>query len=575
MTALIPSRCIAAYVLVALAVAPAVATLLLSHKEPAPVLAAELQPRIVLNQPDAVCATCHREIYEKYEKTSMARGGGIATDGLLSGKFTHAQSGISYSVFLRDGAAWMSYTRPFTDPRGSLNGERRLDLYIGSSHRGRTYLYNEVGRWYELPINFYTRRNGWAMAPAFDNAASMPAPLPVDANCLHCHATELQPALADARNHYNDLPFHQAGIGCSACHGDPAQHLAQQGHGPIVNPDKLQPALRDSACIQCHLEGDAVVYRPGRSLAQFVPGDNLADIAVYFVKANQQGGGHRATSQYEALLRSACKRASGHKLTCTTCHDPHSDQSPAKRVSYFRGRCLSCHTEPAMATHHSEEPDCAKCHMPALGTVDISHEQVTDHDIEVHLKSQPAPRDSKSSAIELVPVGDFKAGNRELGLAYAQFAERGDRKSAETALRLLSTVPPIKPADVEVMVRLGFLQQVNGDVAAARAAYRSALEANPWEPTALGNLAVLDAGSGKAGEAIQLLQKLVNADPSQTKAGLNLAFIECELHQTEDAKSILNRLARSNPDDPQLRQFLKTGTYLDRHCSLPGITQSR
>jgi Flp pilus assembly protein TadD len=213
--------------------------------------------------------------------------------------------------------------------------------------------------------------------------------------------------------------------------------------------------------------------------------------------------------------------------------------------------------------------------MPALGTVDISHEQVTDHDIEVHLKSQPAPRDSKSSAIELVPVGDFKAGNRELGLAYAQFAERGDRKSAETALRLLSTVPPIKPADVEVMVRLGFLQQVNGDVAAARAAYRSALEANPWEPTALGNLAVLDAGSGKAGEAIQLLQKLVNADPSQTKAGLNLAFIECELHQTEDAKSILNRLARSNPDDPQLRQFLKTGTYLDRHCSLPGITSLR
>jgi tetratricopeptide (TPR) repeat protein len=574
-TAHLLSRRIAAFVLAALTIAWA--TLSLRHEEPAPVLAAEQQSRIVLSQPDAVCATCHQAIYEKYEKTSMARGGGIATDGLLPGKFTHMQSGISYSVFMRDGAAWMSYTRPFTDPHGPLNGERRLDLYIGSGHRGRTYLYNEDGRWYELPINFYTRRNVWAMTPAFDNAGSMPAPLPVDANCLHCHATDLQTALPDARNHYNNLPFRQAGIGCSACHGDPAQHLAQHGHGPIVNPDKLQPALRDSACIQCHLEGDAVVYRPGRSLVQFVPGDNLADIAVYFVKANQQGGGRRATSQYEALLRSACKRASGDKLTCTTCHDPHSDPrsdpTQSERVSYFRSRCLSCHTAPAMATHHAEEPDCAKCHMPTLSTVDISHEQVTDHDIEVHLKSQPSPRDPKNSGIELVPVGDFKAGNRELGLAYAQFAERGDRKAGETALRLLTTVPPAIPADVEVLVRLGFLQQLNGDVAAARASYQSALAANPWEPTSLGNLAVLDAGSGKADEAIQLLKKLVDADPSQTRAGLNLAFIECELHQTEQAKSILNRLARSNSDDPQLRQFIETGTYLDRHCALPGVTQ--
>ena len=86
-------------------------------------------------------------------------------------------------------------------------------------------------------------------------------------------------------------------------------HLAQHGHGPILNPDKLSAVRRDSACIQCHLEGDAVVYRPGRSLAQFRPGDDLADTAIYFVRASQQSGGARATSQYEALLRSACKRA--------------------------------------------------------------------------------------------------------------------------------------------------------------------------------------------------------------------------------------------------------------------------
>jgi predicted CXXCH cytochrome family protein len=409
------------------------------------------------------------------------------------------------------------------------------------------------------------------MAPAFDNVANMPAPLPVDPNCLHCHATNIQPSLQDARNHYAALPFRQGGIGCSACHGDPAQHLAQKGYGPIVNPGKLPAVERDSACIQCHLEGDAVVYRPGRSLAQFVPGDRLSDIAVYFVRASQHGDGRRATSQYEALLRSACKRASGDKLTCTTCHDPHSDPAPAERVAYFRARCLACHTQPAMATHHPEQQDCATCHMPTRKTVDISHEQVTDHDIEARPSAQNVLQLTTLGArgdLELTPVGGFNVGDRETGLAYAQLAERGDPSAGKTALALLSKLPVTVPTDVDVAVRLGYLQQVSGDLAKARASYRSALEADPWEPTALANLAVLDASSGHLPEAVNLLQRLVDADPSRTAAGLNLAFIECSLDRREKAVALLARLRQSNPDDPQLRRFADSGEYAGQHCSL-------
>jgi tetratricopeptide (TPR) repeat protein len=499
----------------------------------------------------------------------MARGSGPAADGLIPGGFHHQPSAVDYSVFRRDGDAWMSYSRPASDPKGALQGKRRLELYIGSGHRGRTFLYNEDGRWYELPINFYTRRHTWDMAPAFDNAAFMPAPLPVDPNCLHCHATQVQPSLQDARNHFASTPFRQGGIGCSQCHGDPSQHLARNGHGPILNPGKLQAPQRDSACIQCHLEGDAVVYRPGRSLAQFVPGDNLSDIAVYFVRANPPGNGARATSQYEALLRSACKRASGDRLTCTTCHDPHSDPAPAERVLYFRQRCLSCHNQPRMAAHHPEQPDCAHCHMPTQKTLDISHEQVTDHDIGAHPPAPQSISHPATDSVRLIAVGNVAAGDRELGLAYAQFALRGDRKAAETAFHLLSGLPPSTHPDVDVSVRLGYLQQVAGDLTRARTSYATALSADPWEPTALANLAVIDAGSGRVPEATRLLERLVAADPGQTAAGLNLAFIECNLNQPAEARQLLDRLRRSNPDDPQLRRFLRSGDYAGKHCTLP------
>lgn len=534
--------------------------------KPVLVRAAEVL-RTRLENPDQVCAHCHQAIYDSYEKTSMARGSGLATEGLLPGKLHAAASGIDYRVFSRGDTGWMSFER-----RGgidALQGERRLELFIGSGHRGRTYLYNDEGLWYELPINFYTRRDAWGMAPAFDDVTHMPAPLPVDPNCLHCHATNVQASLPDARNHFAAAPFTQGGIGCSGCHGDPARHLAQGGHGGIVNPGKLPVPERDSACIQCHLEGDAVVYRQGKSLAGFVPGDRLADTAVYFVRASQQGGGARATSQYEALLRSACKRASGDRLTCTSCHDPHADPAPAERVAYFRQRCLDCHTAPAMAAHHPEQPDCAACHMPSRNTADISHEQVTDHDIEAHPRKTSTLRSLRiEDEVQLVTVGDFAAGDRETGLAYAQLAQRGNRQAGAKALALLTKLAPTHRSDVEVQVRLGYLEQLSGNLTGAASSYKAALEADPWEPTALANLAVLDAGTSHVPEAIRLLERLIAADPAQTSAGLNLAFIDCRLRRTADARALLQRLSAVNPDDPQLQRFGATGDYGDQQCSL-------
>jgi len=530
------------------------------------ILAAD-QPTAALQDPDKICASCHSEIYERYEKTSMARGSGIAIRGLIEGGFRHAPSEIDYRTFARDGAAWMSYSRPRSSGKDELHGEEQLFFYIGSDQRGRTYLYQVGQQWFELPINHYAALRSWAMAPAYYGAKRLPAALPVDSNCLHCHTSLTQQAQPTARNSYAAAPFLQAGVGCNACHGDPAAHLAQQGHGSIVNPAKLDPARRDSICTQCHLEGDAVVYRPNRSLAQFRPGDNLSDFAVYFVRASRQTGGARATSQYEALLHSACKRAAGDALTCTTCHDPHYDPPPDQRVAYYRARCLSCHNTFAMAAHHPEQLNCAHCHMPARSTVDISHEQVTDHDIE-SVPEKHIEHPTSTGKDDMVPVGGFPASDREYGLAYAQSAEHGFPGAAGEATRRLKAALASGARDEETEVRLAYLSQLAGDRDKARSLYAASLQQNPYEPTALANLAVLDATSGHLSEAVHLLQRLITFDPSQTAAGMNLAWIDCSTGHADEALTVLHRILRLNPDDAQLHEFMAHGNYVGGHCSL-------
>jgi predicted CXXCH cytochrome family protein len=551
--------------------------------------AASASPEML--HPDAVCRSCHQQIYDRFEKTPMAMGSGLALDGLddeeLSAKdLVHAASGVMYRVRVRAGTAYLDFDRAASDPRGALSGERQLDYFIGSGRRGRTFLYQQEGLWFEVPINWYGKKKLWDMAPAYEDAKVMPAPLPVDPNCLHCHTGETQLSNGPARNHYAGQPFRAAGVGCAACHGDPSAHLAgvaggkpgtglaYNGQRNIVNPNKLDAVRRDSACIQCHLEGDAAIYLPGKSLADFKPGDDLSKSVVYFIDNSKAQLGRRASSQYEALLRSACKRASGDKLTCTTCHDPHSSPAPEERVAFFRAKCLACHTGPEMATHHPEQQNCASCHMPTRSTLDISHEQLTDHDIEAKPKrsDESAPLMltdlTRGRPRELVPVGNVTAGNRELGLAYAELAQHGDRDSGERALRLLKSAEAKGADDADLHDQLGYLLQVSGDARGAATEYLAALRQRPLDTTAAANLAVLDAGSGQAAEAVRLLAQVVRDDPSQTAAGLNLAFLECRMGRKDDAVATVRRMLEFNPDSQAARRMLASGSYGGQVCAL-------
>jgi predicted CXXCH cytochrome family protein len=485
----------------------------------------------------------------------MAHASGPALEGFISADFKHEASGVHYQVSQEAGRVWLRYDRD--DPSRPLNGRRELRYFLGSGKRGRTYLFEQRGYWFEAPINWYSKKQVWDMTPHYLAAKEMPLTLPVDPGCLHCHASGVASALPDARNHYADAPFKTGGITCTACHGDATAHLVSAGKVHMLNIDTLEAVRRDSVCLNCHLEGQAAVDRVGKKIENFRPGDNLFDYTLFFVYDSEKGSGGRATSQWEALLKSECKRKSGDRMTCTTCHDPHGSPAPDQRVAFYRQRCLQCHASGGFAqSHHPENPDCTACHMARPKSNDIAHEQVTDHWIKKRANEERLPL---ATSGELVAVGGFPVDDRDMGLACAQMAERGDEEAGKRAIELLRNAE--KKAmeakrDYELHEQLGFLEQIDGRADEAAAEYRQALESDPYDALAAGDLALIEAKQRRYDEAERLWRQVFENDPAEVRAGANLAVVECEEGERSEAIATLQRIVEFDPDDGAARSFL-------------------
>src|SRR3984885_11936580 len=194
--------------------------------------------------------------------------------------------------------------------------------------------------------------------------------------------------------------------------------------------------------------------------------------------------------------------------------------------------------------------------MARTESADIGHEQVTDHRIQIMNGASWNPHEGASKSGVLVLIGEEKATDRELGLAYAQMAQHGDRVSAETALGLLQKAEALEGAaaeDAEVHTELGFLEQRSGDIHAADREYRAALAADPDDGTARGDMAVLFAGTNDYATAVRLWQRVFDADPAQAAAGYNLALGQCRLGHKAEAEGTLKRLRGFAPDAQRAR----------------------
>jgi tetratricopeptide (TPR) repeat protein len=554
-----------------------------------------------------VCAKCHGGIAEKYAGTAMARASGPATQDFMAGEFTHAASGMHYRVYEENDEAWLSFER---SGENELHGKRKLQYFIGSGHRGRTYLFADDGFVFESPINFYAAKGAggdgvWDMAPAYQDAKEMPLNLPAAPSCLACHTSNALAPMAGTENRYGTPLFAHDGVTCERCHGAGLEHVKQAQEGPaksaqinagaksgtrskgppsanaapeartativaagagIVNPAKLAPARRDAVCMQCHLEGNAAIEQPGRHLYQFQAGEDLGDFVHYFVLTGDGKDSVRAVSQFEALAQSKCKRASGDAMMCTSCHDPHSSPTAAERVAFYRGKCLACHGEAFGAKHHVEQQDCAQCHMPRLATADVAHTQASDHRIMrvpvmpllgVGSPFDPSHGPPREPKLTRFPTGLGEESVRDLALAWVGLGGGNSSFAFKQAGVFLQQAVEQNPEDAAILSALAYNEQRRGVLDKAREHYEHALRIDPLLVDAAANLGVMEANAGHFDKAIALWKPAFERAPERSSLGLNLARGLCLSGRADEVRATITRMLEFNPDSGAGRGMLK------------------
>lgn len=207
-----------------------------------------------------------------------------------------------------------------------------IDWLFGAGHFARTPLFKDGNDWVEHRLTWYASTQKLSLSPGhpltpatdLDEALGVRQSANNASRCFACHQTGNRP-----------------GVHCENCHGPQGNH-----------PQRL--AIRKdasvAACANCH-RSPAREYRS--------PTPEIEDpMSIRFAPVG--------------LLVSKCYLRSAGKLTCTTCHNPHT---PLAASATYDPVCTNCHaTKPAAC-----KPDCASCHMPKSSPVPLL--TFTDHRI--------------------------------------------------------------------------------------------------------------------------------------------------------------------------------------------------
>jgi len=466
----------------------------------------------------------------------MANASGLATEKLRPGMFVHTASSTEYKIEEKDNRGVLSY-RSLKSP--NVAGEFPLEYFLGSGHLGTTYLYSIGNFLFESPVAWYGPSKSYDMKPGLAELDHLPPPLPMQSGCLRCHMSSVQASDAGTINRYQGLAFLHTGITCEACHGDSAAHVKTGGRGTMVNPSKLNADLRDSICISCHLEGDVSVERSGHSALDYRPGEPISTFLAFYVKSGSKLT-DRGVSEVEQLSQSTCKRISGDRMSCTSCHDPHLTPGPSEKAAFFRNKCLVCHSRPEFATnHYPENKDCTSCHMPRTGAENIPHVSWTDHRILAKpVESTAALAASRGG--ELSPIFSPGATIRDLAMANYQALLEGDRSLEPIAWEQLNADQDRIASDKAALDALGNLSAERGYLKKAHESFQKALALDPYDLTALSNLGVLLAKEGRLSESIPILQKAFASNQDISGLAMNLARVQCMAGDGSAARATLN-----------------------------------
>ena len=337
---------------------------------------------------EATCAECHAPQHRAWSGSHHDLAMQPATAETVLGDFDGASlthGGVTSSFFTRDG-------RFFVNTAGADGRLADFELtYTFGVEPLQQYLAPfPGGRLQSLPIAWDTRRGGWFQLYPDEQFAPGDALhwtgryQTWNAMCAECHSTNLRKHYDAASDTYRTA-WDAIDVGCQACHGPSAQHVAWAQQAPaeaaagalaaglVVDLAAVDSQTEIQACAGCHAHRQRIgaADRHARPLLDDFQPSTLRE-GLYFPDGQIRDEVYVWGSFAQSRMHAAGVR-------CSNCHDPHGLGLRAAGD----GVCLQCHREaptprfpglqparydtPAHHFHRAELDGarCVNCHMPA------------------------------------------------------------------------------------------------------------------------------------------------------------------------------------------------------------------
>ena len=564
---------------------------------------------------DTACFDCHESEYRGYQDHGMAQSFYALTSERVVEQFPgpdvfHPQSDLSYRAIEENGRYFQEEVRRDSDGNVIHRLRREMEFVMGSGSAARTYLTEENGRYYELPLTWYTQTGRWAFSPGYQHVNVRFDRLIPD-RCMTCH-NSYPDSVPFVEGKYEEVP---EGIGCERCHGPGSLHVdarlaspdpASEADTTIVNPAHLSLDRRLDVCQQCHLHTTVSVLREGRSAFDFRPAQALSDHVAFYAAEEPASNSIDVISHADRMKQSPCfleSQASPRPMDCTTCHNPH-EGFRAAGPEYFNETCRGCHQVAALqnrfeaAEHlaaHTATSNCFACHMPKVEAEGTPHASFTDHWIRIVSNIPNPPGSVETRTVRLEPYfqeGDD--GDVYRGMAYIVYGrQRGDSTAMKTGIRLLEeslpderdsggddhsvagfaeahfllgyaymqmgdvdrAIPALEAAvlrGADVPERLNALAQayeaVGRDPAIIERLYRRALEIQPAVADVRTNYGRFLEARNRMPDALEQYRIAIEEQPWLETAHYNLGTAYLRSGDLERAESALREAVRLHPD---------------------------
>jgi Tetratricopeptide repeat len=529
------------------------------------------------------CSKCHQQIYRLYSRTDMGRSMSEPSLSFLNNipapvTVFDSASKRHFEVVVRDGQLLQSEFETETDGKDIFRDTHKVEWIIGAGANGFGVIVKRGDYFFEAPLSFYSQANAWALSPGYE-FANYGFNRPILPGCIACHSGRPR-AVSGGNGRFLEPPFAELAVGCENCHGPGQAHVSEMllsesaaaRSTSIVNPAKLSHWLADNICMSCHQTGDARVLQPGKHYRDFRPGTPLErTLSLLMVPPTREHPlQNDLLEHYFSMTLSKCYRSSGGGLSCITCHDPHIQPSAGEAPAYFRGKCLSCHSEKScavpLAVRQRKDPpdDCAGCHMPKRDIKVISHSALTNHRIIaesgealpevlptpqtpglIHLNAIPGQQDSVPPLVLLEAYGQVTASHPEYRQRYWDLAKQLEKSHS---------------GEVAVLKALAdwATQQKTAEAGEKAIEYLDlAIRRADTDPTDYEELATLLMARGRTKQAIDVLQQGLVAMPYDAEFYRLLGKCYLAMKRDSEARETLRKGVLIFPQDPGIRDLLK------------------